>query len=50
MAPSAIETEVEHINHIALTEKDINIEHNVDDHVAFGTTKVLPPPPTFLFS
>lgn len=50
MAPSAIETEVEHINHIALTEKDIIIEHNADDHVAFGTTKVLPPAPTFLFS
>lgn len=38
MAPSAISPdEVEHINHVALTEKDINIEHNVDYHVAFGT-------------
>ncbi|KAM0705528.1 hypothetical protein Q7P35_006887 [Cladosporium inversicolor] len=36
MAPSATSTEIEHINHLVLTEKDINIEHNVDDHVAFG--------------
>lgn len=47
MAPSAIDVEVDHINHVALTEEDINIEHNIDDHVAFGITKVLPPsPPT----
>jgi hypothetical protein len=45
MAPSATDTEIEHINHLVLTEKDINIEHNVDDHVAFGTYKVLPPLP-----
>jgi len=42
MAPSATSIhEVEHINHMVLTEKDINIEHNIDDHVAFGTSKVL---------
>lgn len=44
MAPSATSIhEVEHINHLVLTEKDINIEHNIDDHVAFGTSKVLRP-------
>jgi hypothetical protein len=44
MAPSATSIhEVEHINHLVLTEKDINIEHNIDDHVAFGTIKVLRP-------
>lgn len=45
MAPSATSTEIEHINHLVLTEKDINIEHNVDDHVAFGTEEVLHPLP-----
>jgi hypothetical protein len=40
MAPSATAIhEVEHINHLVLTEKDLNIEHNIDDHVAFGTLK-----------
>lgn len=43
MAPSATSTEIEHINHLVLTEKDINVEHNIDDHVAFGTYKVLRP-------
>ena len=45
MALSATSTEIEHINHLVLTEKDINIEHNVDDHVAFGTYEVLSPLP-----
>lgn len=40
MAPSAISDEVEHINHVALKERDINIDHNIDDHVAFGIYKV----------
>lgn len=45
MAPSATASEIEHINQLVLTEKDINVEHNIDDHVAFGTYKVLPPFP-----
>jgi hypothetical protein len=45
MAPSATSTEIEHINHLVLKEKDINIEHNIDDHVAFGTYEVLHPSP-----
>lgn len=34
MAPSA--TEVQYINETVLKDKDIHIEHNADDHVAFG--------------
>ncbi|OQO06391.1 hypothetical protein B0A48_08981 [Cryoendolithus antarcticus] len=34
MAPSA--TEIEHINHVILQEIDLNVEHDADDHVAFG--------------
>lgn len=49
MAPSATSTEIDHINHLVLTEKDINVEHNIDDHVAFGTDKVLQSRPS-LFS
>jgi hypothetical protein len=45
MAPSATSTEIDHINHLVLTEKDIHIEHNIDDHVAFGTYEVLHPSP-----
>lgn len=34
MAPSA--TEIQHINDTVLKERDLNTQHNADDHVAFG--------------
>ena len=39
MAPSAVE--VEHINEVIEKEPTVHVEHNIDDHVAFGTTRVL---------
>lgn len=35
MAPSAIE--VDHIKEIIEKEPTVHVEHNIDDHVAFGT-------------
>lgn len=37
MAPSAIE--VDHINEIIEKEPTVHVEHNIDDHVAFGMDK-----------
>jgi len=39
MAPTAVE--VEHINSYIAKEPTVVVEHNVDDHVAFGTYQVL---------
>lgn len=39
MAPTAVEVEL--INEIIQKEPAVTVEHNIDDHVAFGTHQVL---------
>ena len=39
MAPTAFE--IAYINEVIQKEPTVTVEHNIDDHVAFGTYQVL---------